>query len=212
MMREGLTQELVAAQIQQLDEIVACVNDAVWASFVPQFAVGESAVLERKVEDSFALYLNLIDRSIKPRSKRIPRITWRHWYSGKREEYGYLHFHILYLLDGTGISTEEMTELHRRVLGEIEKLDSKAQLEHISVKLKEKELAAWAAKAGRKYKPQRIPQFKRVLNKEASTAVVTDNNGKCVGYGSKLKKLKRRSDAEVFEIYSTSQHHTVINN
>lgn len=206
----GLTPELCERQIEQLDDLVSQYKDTVWASFVPLFAVGDSALLEQKVEESFSLYLRFIDKQIAGRKNKIPRITWRHWYSTKRAEYGFLHFHILYLLDGTGISTDQMETIHEQALAEIERLDNGKKLEDIRIALENKELRKWASKAGQNYKPAKHYKHKPVINKDASVAMKSNDNNKCVGYGSKAHKLKRNHDGKVFEIYSTTPSHTAL--
>ena len=207
-MRGGLSTEMYECQIEQLDELVEKYQHTVWASFVPLFAAGDSRFLEQRIEETFNLYLRFIDRGLSGRRNKIPRITWRHWYSGERDEYGFLHFHILYLLDGTGLSTDEMESIHTKALSEVERLDNQKRLDDIRVSLKNKELRQWAAKAGRKYQPEKHYKHKPVINKDASVAYASDNNKRCVGYGSASHKLKRNRDADVYEIYSTSASHT----
>ena len=109
--KEGLNAEEYSAHLDDLDEKVCDFEHCVWASFTPAFAADDSLSRERLIEDSFALYLKFVDRHMKGRKNQIPRIVWRHWFSEEKEEYGYLHFHILYLLDGTEISTEQMIEV-----------------------------------------------------------------------------------------------------
>ncbi|NVK29840.1 MAG: hypothetical protein HWE20_02465, partial [Gammaproteobacteria bacterium] len=178
-----------AKQIKQLDEVLNRHKETVWASFVPLFYVGDNIGREKKVEASFALYLQMIDEKLPGRKNQIPRITWRHWYSDTEEEYGYLHFHILYLLDDTGLSAEEVTAIHNSVIQRMKEKD-KATLADVSEALEEKKLKEWAAKAGRNYKVKKR-ESRAVVNAEKSIATKSDNSPKLVGYGSKMKKQKR---------------------
>lgn len=205
---KGLNTQQYEAQIEQLDEIVSKHSETVWASYTPLFAVGSNAGKEKKVEASFALYLHLIDEHLAGRKKQIPRITWRHWYSEEKDEYGYLHFHILYLLDDTGLTAEQMICVHHRVLEQIKAKD-RATMSEVREALEEQKLKEWAVKAGHKYQVQKR-ESRAVVDTNTSIAVKADSSTKLVGYGSKMKKQKRHADAEVYEVYSTTPHHTVL--
>ena len=203
-----LTGEMIRAHIQQLEEISSRSSVAVWASFTPLFEATNTG-LEKKVEASFSLYLKCVDAQLHGRKNQIPRITWRHWYSSERDTYDYLHFHILYLLDETGLSSEEMVAIHDNSLAEIERLDSKQKLKDTRIALENQKLRNLAAKAGHRYKAERHYKNKPVINKERCIAEHSTNNARLVGYGSNPKKLAKEPGAGVYEIYSTSPHHTL---
>jgi hypothetical protein len=212
MSEQGLTSELYSEGINQLDEIVSGINDSVWASYVPVCSVGNSKLREKRVEEGFALYLRLIDRRLKPRSAQIPRVVWRHWYSSQRGEYGFLHFHILFLLDGTGITGDQMLEIHSSVITEIAKKDEKRKLRNISEQLKYREKLKWAKKAGRQYSVKPPSILNPILNSKDSVAAKAYSNRELVGYGSKYKKQQRELGGAVYECYSTTPNHTILPN